>query len=98
MKYAERVSPSEVSVYPSSTRQSERHELEHETYHYLGWSHPRIERTVEQLLGGEHADAGATKNAAQEIVAAFGMAGPPAPFWQTQLGRRCHDAGFGPKS
>jgi hypothetical protein len=84
-------------VYPSSTRQSERHELEHETYHYLGWSNPRIERTVEQLLGGELADAGLTKNAAQEIVAAFGMARPPEPFWATQLGRRCIEAGFGPK-
>lgn len=83
---------------PSSTKQSERHELEHETYHYLGWSHPRIERTVGQLLGGERSDAGMTKNAAQEIVAAFGLAGPPPSFWVTQLGRRCVEAGFGPKS
>lgn len=84
-------------MYPSSTTQSDRLELEHETYHFLGWGHPRIERTVEQLLGGSHGDAGAIKNAAQEIVAAFGMAGPPDMFWVTQLGRRCHEVGFGPK-
>jgi hypothetical protein len=84
-------------VYPSSTTQSDRHELEYETYHFLGWSHPRIERIVGQLLGGI-GDAGAVKNAAQEVVAAFGMAGPPEMFWVTQLGRRCVEAGFGPKA
>ena len=82
-------------MYPSSTTQSERHELEHETYHFLGWAHVRIERTVEKLLGASHGDV---KNAAQEIVSAFGMAGPPDMFWVTQLGRRCVEAGFGPKA
>ena len=85
-------------MYPSSTTQSERHELERETYHFLGWAQPRIERTVEKLLGAGLGDAGVVKNAAQEIVAAFGMAGPPDMFWVTQLGRRCVEAGFGPKA
>jgi hypothetical protein len=84
-------------VYPSSTWESERHELENETYHYLGWSHPRIERTVERLLGGEQSDTGAMLSAAHEVVAAFGLAGPPEAFWPTHLGRRCVEAGLSPK-
>jgi hypothetical protein len=83
-------------VYPGSTRETERQELETETYHYLGWSHVRIERTVERLLGGEHTDSGMTTSAAREIVAAFGLAGPPVSFWATRLGRRCDEAGIGP--
>jgi hypothetical protein len=83
-------------VHPSSTRDSERQDLETETYHYLGWSHVRIETTVERLLGGERPDDGITRGAAREIVAAFGLAGPPEHFWQTGIGRRCIDAGFGP--
>jgi hypothetical protein len=89
---------SEVTVYPSSTRESERHELENETYHYLGWSHSRIERTVDRLLGGEQSDAGVMKSAAREMVAAFGLAGPPEPFWACRLGRCCAEIGFGPKA
>jgi hypothetical protein len=87
-----------VTVYPSSTRESERHELENETYHYLGWSHARIERTVDRLLGGERSDAGATTGAAREVVAAFGLAGPPEEFWATRLGHRCAAIGFGPEA
>lgn len=85
-------------MYPSSTRESERHELENETYHYLGWSHSRIERTVDRLLGGERSDAGVVKIAAHEVVAAFGIAGPSESFWVTRLGRCCVEAGFGPKA
>jgi hypothetical protein len=83
-------------VYLSSTRQPERHDLETETYHYLGWSHMRIERTVDRLMGGDQADAAVTRGAAREIVAAFGLAGPPNHFWATSVGRRCAEAGFGP--
>jgi hypothetical protein len=82
----------------SSTRQSERHELENETYHYLGWSHSRIERTVERLLGGDATDTAMQQGAAREVVVAFGIVGPPEPFWATRLGRRCTDAGFGPNA
>lgn len=85
-------------MYPSSTRESERNELENETYHYLGWSHLRIERTVERLLGGEQSDAGVTMSAAREVVAGFGIAGPPDVFWATRLGRCCAETGFGPKA
>ena len=83
-------------MYPGSTRETERQELETETYHYLGWSHVRIETTVERLVGGDHPDDAITRGAAREIVAAFGSAGPPASFWATQLGRRCGNAGIGP--
>ena len=83
-------------MYPSSTRESERSDLETETYHYLGWSHGRIERTVERLIGGDHTDDAVIRGAAREIVAAFGLAGPPAQFWGTGVGRRCAEAGFGP--
>jgi hypothetical protein len=85
-----------VTVKLSSTRQSDRHGLETETYHYLGWSQMRIERTVERLIGGDESDAAVTRGAAREIVAAFGLAGPPAEFWTTRIGRRCGQAGFGP--
>jgi hypothetical protein len=84
-------------VYPGSIQQSERHELESETYHYLGWSHQRVERTVDRLLGGDGSDAAVMKGAAREVVVAFGMTGPPEPFWSTNVGRRCTDAGFGPR-
>ena len=83
-------------MYPGSTRETERQELETETYHYLGWSHVRIERTVERLLGGEPTDSGMTTSAAREIAAAFGLAGPPESFWATRLGRRCGESGIGP--
>jgi hypothetical protein len=85
-------------VYLSSTRDSERHDLETETYHYLGWSHQRIERTIERLMGEDQSDAAATRGAAREIVAAFGLAGPPNEFWTTGVGRRCVDAGFAPSA
>ena len=85
-------------MHPASISETERHQLETETYHYLGWSHVRIERTVERLLGGEHTDSGMTTSAAREIVAAFGLAGPPQHFWTTGVGRRCVDAGFGPRT
>ena len=29
------------------------------------------------------------KGAAREIVAAFGLAGPPDSFWATKVGSRC---------
>jgi hypothetical protein len=83
-------------VQPSSTRESERVDLETETYHYLGWSHVRVERTVERLMGGDISDEAVTRSAAREIVAAFGLTGPPAVFWASGVGRRCIDAGFGP--
>ena len=83
-------------MYLSSTRDSERHDLETETYHYLGWSHQRIERTVERLMGEDQSDAAVTRGAAREIVAAFGLAGPPSEFWTTGVGRRCVAAGFAP--
>ena len=82
-------------MYPGSTRESERHDLETETYHYLGWSHGRIERTVDRLLGGDQSDPAIARGAAREIVKAFGVAGPPAPFWNTGIGRRCIEAGHG---
>jgi hypothetical protein len=85
-------------VYPSSTRESERNDLEIETYHYLGWSHVRIERTVERLMGGDHSDDAVARGAAREIVAAFGVAGPPAAFWATGIGQRCVAGGFGPRT
>lgn len=83
-------------VHPSSTRESERSDLETETYHYLGWSHSRIERTVERLIGTESSDDAVIRGAAREIVVAFGLAGPPEHFWLTGIGRRCIGAGFGP--
>ena len=83
-------------MQPSSTRQSERADLETETYHYLGWSHMRVERTVERLMGEDGSDDGVTRGAAREIVAAFGLTGPPTVFWASRVGRRCIDAGFGP--
>ena len=85
-------------MHPSSTRESERTDLETETYHFLGWSRVRIERTVERLMGGDHRDNAVTAGAAREIVAAFGLAGPPQHFWTTGVGRRCVDAGFGPRT
>jgi hypothetical protein len=85
-------------VYPASIQESERHELENETYHYLGWSHHRVEHTVNRLLGGDNSDAAVTKGAAREVVAAFGLAGPPEHFWKTHVGARCIDAGFGPRA
>jgi hypothetical protein len=85
-------------VYPASIHESERHELETETYHYLGWSHHRVEHTVDRLLGGESSDATVMKGAAREVVAAFGLAGPPESFWKTHVGRRCTEAGFGVRS
>ncbi|MDQ1534164.1 MAG: hypothetical protein QOF28_1925 [Actinomycetota bacterium] len=85
-------------MHPSSTRGSERQDLETETYHYLGWSQSRIESTVARLIGGEHPDEAVTRGAAREVVAAFGLAGPPEHFWPTGLGRRCIDAGFGPRT
>jgi hypothetical protein len=84
-------------VHPSSTRESERQDLETETYHYLGWSHVRIETTVQRLIG-DRSDEAVTRGAAREIVAAFGLAGPPEHFWQTGLGSHCIDAGFGPRT
>ena len=80
-------------MLPPSTHASEQHELEHETYHYLGWSHARIERTVERLLSSER-PGDLTTTAAREIVAGFGLAGPPDAFWETPLGRRCVDNGI----
>jgi hypothetical protein len=85
-------------VFPSSIRESERNDLETETYHYLGWSHQRVERTVDRLMGGEHHDAALAKGAAREVVAAFGIAGPPESFWATNVGRRCTEVGFGRRS
>jgi len=84
-------------VLPPSTHESEQQELEHETYHYLGWSHARIERTVERLLSSER-PGDLTAGAAREIVAGFGLAGPPDAFWGTHLGRRCADNGMLPHS
>jgi hypothetical protein len=83
------------TVYPASISETERHQVETETYHYLGWSHHRVEQTVERLMGGPSSDAGVTKSAAREVVAAFGIAGPPESFWQTQVGHHCTEAGFG---
>jgi hypothetical protein len=83
-------------VYPSSTRESEQHELEHETYHYLGWSHSRIERTVERLLNSERPGDVSSAGAAREIVAAFGLTGPPESFWTTHLGQHCTEHGVHP--
>ena len=83
-------------MQPTSTRDSERQDLETETYHYLGWSQHRIETTVARLVGSDNADEAITRGAAREIVAAFGLAGPPQHFWETGIGRRCIDAGFGP--
>ena len=85
-------------MLPPSTHQSEQHELEHETYHYLGWSHARIERTVERLLSSDCPGDLAAVGAAREIVAGFGLAGPPDAFWATPLGRRCADNGMTPRS
>ena len=85
-------------MQPSSTRESERQDLETETYHYLGWSHARIESTVERLIGGDRLEDPVARGAAREIVAAFGISGPPEHFWQTGIGSRCIDAGFGPRS
>jgi hypothetical protein len=87
-----------VIVYPASTSETERRELETETYHYLGWSHHRVEQTVDRLMGGASSDAGVMKGAAREVVAAFGLAGPPESFWATKVGQRCAEAGFGPRS
>ena len=84
-------------MYPPSMRQSQQLELEHETYHYLGWSHARIERTVERLLQSEQPDP-TTTSAAREIVAAFGLTGPPERFWATHLGQRCVDNGIRPRA
>ncbi|HEY5013044.1 MAG TPA: hypothetical protein VIK61_10110 [Acidimicrobiia bacterium] len=36
--------------------------------------------------------------AAREVVAAFGLAGPPEEFWVTRLGRCCAQIGFGPNA
>jgi hypothetical protein len=80
-------------VLPPSIHESQQDELEHETYHYLGWSHARIERTVERLLSSSRPGDMTTAGAAREIVAGFGMAGPPDAFWQTPLGVRCSDNG-----
>ena len=85
-------------MHPSSTRESERQDLETETYHYLGWSHRRIENTVARLIDGDGTDEAMTRGAAREIVAAFGLAGPPEHFWVTGIGRRCIGAGFGPRT
>lgn len=84
-------------MYSPSTHHSEQRELEHETYHYLGWSHTRIERTVERLLSSAQPDPTST-SAAREIVAAFGLTGPPERFWETHLGRRCADNGIRPRT
>jgi hypothetical protein len=85
-------------VHPASISETERHELETETYHYLGWSHHRVEQTVDRLMGGPSSDAGVMKGAAREVVAAFGIAGPPESFWSTKVGRRCAEGGFGARS
>jgi hypothetical protein len=85
-------------VFPASIQESERHDLETETYHYLGWSHQRVERTVDRLLGGESSDAGTMKSAAREVIVAFGLTGPPESFWATKVGLRCTEAGFGRRS
>jgi hypothetical protein len=90
-----KLSPGGGTVYPASISETERHQVETETYHYLGWSHHRVEQTVERLMGGPSSDAGVTKSAAREVVAAFGIAGPPESFWQTQVGHHCTEAGFG---
>ena len=84
-------------MLPPSTHQSHQHELEHETYHYLGWSHSRIERTVERLLSSDR-PGDLTAAAAREIVAGFGLAGPPDAFWVTPLGRCCAENGVLPRS
>ena len=85
-------------MLPPSIHESQQHELEHETYHYLGWSHARIERTVERLLSSDRPDDLTTAGAAREIVAGFGLAGPPDAFWGTHLGQRCADTGLRPRS
>jgi hypothetical protein len=85
-------------VHPASIRETHRHELETEVYHYLGWSHQRVESSVERLMGGDNHDAGVMKGAAREVVAAFGLAGPPESFLASKLGRLCAEAGFGPRS
>jgi hypothetical protein len=85
-------------VLPPSTHESQQHELEHETYHYLGWSHARIERTVERLLNGSRPGDLTSTGAAREIVAGFGLAGPPDSFWATPLGQRCADNGMRPRA
>jgi len=84
-------------VYPPSTHQSEQLELEHETYHYLGWSHARIERTVERLLQSSRPDP-TTTSAAREIVAAFGLTGPPERFWATPPAQPCAENGIRPRT
>jgi hypothetical protein len=84
-------------VYLPSTQQSAQHDLENETYHYLGWSHSRIERTVERLLSSDQPDPTST-SAAREIVAAFGLTGPPERFWETHLGQRCAGNGIRPRT
>jgi hypothetical protein len=85
-------------VLPPSIHESEQFELEHETYHYLGWSHARIERTVERLLSSDRPGDLTSSGAAREIVAAFGLTGPPDRFWATPLGRRCAGNGIRPKT
>jgi hypothetical protein len=85
------------AVLPPSTQESEQNELEHETYHYLGWSHSRIERTVERLLSSDRPGDLST-GAAREIIAAFGLTGPPDTFWATPLGHRCVDNGMRPRT
>ncbi len=81
-------------MQPVSTQATERHELEAETYYYLCWSDARIARTVDRLLARGPKRRSAMKEAAREVVAAFGLAGPPDAFWSTHLGRRCASAGF----
>jgi hypothetical protein len=85
-------------VLPPSTHESPQHELEHETYHYLGWSHARVERTVERLLSSTRPGDLTSAGAAGEIVAGFGLAGPPDAFWGSPLGQRCTDNGFLPRA
>jgi hypothetical protein len=85
-------------VLPPSVHESQQHELEHETYHYLGWSHSRVERTVERLLSSDRPGDLTSAGAAREIVAGFGLAGPPDAFWATLLGRRCVENGLRPRA
>ncbi len=85
-------------MLPPSTHESEQHELEHETYYYLGWSHARIERTVERLLSSDRPGDLTSAGAAREIVNAFGLSGPPDAFWATHLGQRCAENGIRPHS
>ena len=56
------------------------------------------ERTVERLLSSDRPGEIAPAGAAREIVAAFGMSGPPDAFWATHLGHRCSDNGMRPRT